>query len=431
MARVVVLGGGLAGMASAARLAKLGHSVTLVEAADRLGGALAPVEQDGFRWDGGAHATLLPAVLRDLFRKTGRPIERELDLVALDPVREHRFADGSRLRLPGGSRAAQIAAVEGLGTGLGRVWADFVSSYADDWDLLRRDFFERPYDPATADPAATRVLRGRRSLRDDVARRLPDERLRLVALHHVRSAGHDPARTPSWLGVTSYLEQRLGAATVAGGFSVLGDALASRLRTRGVEVLLSAPVRRLRVERGRVHAVVTPEGELGAEVVVVATDPRGLPELSRGARGAAPTTPPSLTHLGLAGDLDLAHETVLHGEPDLAVHRGGSAPGGHCVLTVLSHRPVGDPVATLAERGVDVRDRVVTRVDRSPADLLAASGGSPYGVAWDGRSTVRRRLGPRTPVAGLYLAGAHANPGAGVPFVGLSAAQVAQLVGPA
>ena len=53
MARVVVIGGGLGGLAAAARLAKLGHAVTLCEASDRLGGALAPVEHRGFRWDGG------------------------------------------------------------------------------------------------------------------------------------------------------------------------------------------------------------------------------------------------------------------------------------------------------------------------------------------------------------------------------------------
>ena len=66
MARVVVVGGGLGGTATAARLAKLGHRVTLCEAGDRLGGALSSVEQDGFVWDGGAPSTLLPAVLRDL-----------------------------------------------------------------------------------------------------------------------------------------------------------------------------------------------------------------------------------------------------------------------------------------------------------------------------------------------------------------------------
>ena len=58
-------------------------------------------------------------------------------------------------------------------------------------------------------------------------------------------------------------------------------------------------------------------------------------------------------------------------------------------------------------------------------------GGSPCGVLWQGRQTAFRRLGPTTPIEGVYAAGAHATPGAGLPFVGLSASLVAQLVGPA
>ena len=156
MARVVVVGGGFGGMAVAARLAKLGHEVTLLERGPRLGGALVPVERDGFAWDGGPTYTLLPAVVRDLFRKSGRPAERELDLVELDVLREHRFADGTSVRLPGGSRAAQIQAVDGLGPGLGTRWADHVQAYADDWEVLRREYLERPWDPAHLPGAAGR-----------------------------------------------------------------------------------------------------------------------------------------------------------------------------------------------------------------------------------------------------------------------------------
>ncbi len=430
MARVVVVGGGLGGMAVAARLAKLGHAVTLVEATDRLGGALAPIRQDGFTWDGGAASTLLPAVLRDLFRKTGRPLEREVGLEPLDPLREHRFADGSALRLPGGSRAAQIAALDGLGEGLGPAWAAYVASYADTWDLLRRHYAERPYDRATADPTATALLRDRRTLAAATAS-LPDDRLRLVAHHHVRTEGRDPSRVPAWLGVWSYLEQRLGAATVPGGFSAVAEALARRLATRGVDVRLGRPVSGLLVRRGRVHGVRAADEELAADVVVVATDPRTFTPLSRQVRRPTPATPPTVTHLGLTGDLDLAHETVLHGEPDLLLHRGGSAADGYAVLTVVVHGlGIGhEPVDLLAARGLDLRQRLVTRVDRTP-DQVGAHG-SPYGVTWDGRGTTPRRLGPRTAVEGLYAAGAHANPGSGVPFVGLSAAQVAEVVGPA
>ncbi len=66
-----------------------------------------------------------------------------------------------------------------------------------------------------------------------------------------------------------------------------------------------------------------------------------------------------------------------------------------------------------------------------PGDLVEQWHGSPCGVLWQGRGTVRHRLGPTTPIAGVYAAGAHAAPGAGVPFVAQSAALVAQAIGPA
>src|SRR5690242_6431274 len=111
MARVVVIGGGFGGLATALRLAKLGHAVSLVEEREP-GGALTSVTADGFGWDVATH-TLLPAVVRDLFRKSGRPLEKEVDLVPLDCLREHWFADGTSLVLPVG-RAAQHAAAESL-----------------------------------------------------------------------------------------------------------------------------------------------------------------------------------------------------------------------------------------------------------------------------------------------------------------------------
>jgi UDP-galactopyranose mutase len=90
-----------------------------------------------------------------------------------------------------------------------------------------------------------------------------------------------------------------------------------------------------------------------------------------------------------------------------------------------------DVTRALARRHLDIRPHVVTRVDRSPRDLVEQWGGSPLGVLWQGRATVRHRLGPDTPLPGVYAAGAHATPGAGLPYVGLSAALVAQAIGPA
>lgn len=433
MARVVVVGGGYAGMAAAARLAKLRHDVTLVERAATLGGALVPEEADGFRWDASATSTLLPAVVRDLFRKSGRPVERELDLVPLPFLREHRFEDGTSVRLPGGSRAAQIAAFDGLAPGLGQRWVDHVASYADTWEVLRKGYLEVPWDPADVPRPLAAVLGSRETLHKRLRRDFRDERLRLVAGHRFVAEGHGLRDVPAWLGVHAYVEQRFGGWTIEGGMARLAEALTARLETRRVSVLTGTPARDLVLRNGRVAAVAVDGGELDADVVVVAVDPRLLPALALYVARTLPAIPPVVAHVGLEGDVpDLGPEVVLHGDPMLVVRTGGQAPEGHAAWTVHGHgRLAEDLLTALVRRGIDVRPQLVTRVDRSPRELVEQWHGSPLGVLWQGRSTVRHRLGPTTPVPGVYAAGAHATPGGGLPFVGLSAALVAQAVGPA
>jgi UDP-galactopyranose mutase len=113
----------------------------------------------------------------------------------------------------------------------------------------------------------------------------------------------------------------------------------------------------------------------------------------------------------------------------LVVRTNGTAPEDGAAWTVLSRGSDRyDVVEVMARRGVDVRRRVQVRVDRSPRDQVEQLAGSPYGVLWRGRATLRRKLEGVT-FPGVHLVGAHAAAGAGVPLVGLSAAVVAQRVG--
>lgn len=434
MARVVVIGGGFGGLASAARLAKLGHEVTLLEASDRLGGALGYVEQDGFRWDSGPTATLLPAVIRDFFRKSGRAAEKEIDLVPVGPVAQHRFPDGTRLDLPGGSRAAQLEAVgSALGDEAGRGWVSYVDDFAPAWEALRKDWFERPWSEAHASKEARDLLATRLTLHKLVTRELRDERLRLVACHRVRLDGHEPRNVPAWEGLWSYVEQNFGAWTLPGGMGQLAEVLASRLATRGVNVLTGTPAHDLVVEAGRVVAVRIDDGCIDADRVVCAIDPRRLPVLAARVARTMPALPPSLCHIGVVGDVpDLPAEIVFHGDPTLVLRTNGTAPAGAHAWTILGRGRLAEDIVTALHRaGIRVREQVEVRVDRSPRELVEQWGGSPLGVLWQGRSTLGRRLGTTTPIEGVFMAGAHTTPGAGLPSVGLSAALVAQAIGPA
>jgi phytoene dehydrogenase-like protein len=91
-------------------------------------------------------------------------------------------------------------------------------------------------------------------------------------------------------------------------------------------------------------------------------------------------------------------------------------------------------LAVMAERGFDVRDRLLWREIRTPADLEAATrapGGSIYGTSSNGARAAFLRPANASPVPGLFLVGGSAHPGGGLPLVGMSAAIVAGLVGQA
>src|SRR5689334_22138867 len=438
MARVMVVGGGIGGLASAARLAKIGHEDTVLEARPKLGGALGYVEADGFRWDSGPTSTLLPAVIRDFFRKSGRAAEKEIDLVPVEPIQQHRFPDDTVLDLPGGSRAAQLEAVESsLGSGAGARWVSYVDDFGEVWEALRKDYFERLWSPEHASKEANQLLDSRFTLHKLVEKEFKDARLRALAMHRATFDGHEPRNVPAWFGMWSYVEQNFGSWTIPGGMGQLVDVLASRLATRGVTAITETEALDLIVENEAVRGVRSLTGEYAADAVVVAVDPRRLPALAKLVERTMPVIPPVIAHVGLSGEVpELPAEVVLRGkprrDPTLVVRTTGTAPEGMHAWTILGRGALAEDIVTaLARRGIRVHKQVETRVDYSPRDLVADWNGSPQGVLWQGRGTIRNRIGTVAPIRGVYLAGAHTTPGAGLPSVGLSAALVAQAIGPA
>ncbi|WP_426560778.1 phytoene desaturase family protein [Angustibacter sp. McL0619] len=501
MARIVVVGAGMGGLAVAARLSAQRHEVTVIEQGDTIGGKLGWFARDGFAFDTGPSLLTLPATYRDLFLKTGEPLERSVELVEVDPVCRYRFADGTWLDLPNASRGRTVAAMDAaLGAGAGAQWASLMDHAGAVWEITRGPFLESPLDGARTLVGLSRRTRDLvtvapwRTLRGLGRRYLRDPRLAMMLDRYATYSGSDPRRAPAALVTVPYVEQTFGAWYVRGGLRRLGDALHQRVLDTGAQVLTSSRVSEVLVESGRVGGVLLASGRrVDADVVVSDVDATHLyedlvrvPEADKARRGLARTTP-SLSGfvmlLALRGRTpDLAHHTVLFPEdyddefdsvfgsgrhagaprtaPDPTVYV--SAPDDptlrpddqHESLFVLvnaARHSVEDPTAgidwdapglasgyadrilqVMAERGLDVRDRVVWRELRTPADLArttASDGGSIYGSSSNGVRSAFLRPANRSPVPGLFLVGGSAHPGGGLPLVAMSAAIVAEQIG--
>ena len=413
MARVVVVGGGFGGLSAAARLAKLRHEVVLLESTGNLGGRLLGHRIGDTTWQLSPDTVTLPGVLRDLFRKSGRPLERVLDLQPVE-FRRHAFDDKSVLDLPFGDRAAQHDAITAfLGTDR---WSPWLDAMADIWDVYRRSSLESLTPP---DRSVRRALRGDRRIGKRAYKELRNERLERIVLDPLTLEGEHPAFVPAFAAVQHYVERTFGRWRLDGGMPALAAALVARLDERGVDVRTNVHAHELEVINGRVTGVSTDGGTIPADVVIWAGQrvPAPLP----GPYGL-PLIPASRTLVRLGSDApDLPTDIMAHGKPPLQLWSDGSD------AWTITHHNAEDPLIALVRVGIDLRPHVVERHDLAPVELVSLGA---WGWQWQNWRTTGTR-----PVTALedtvFFAGANAHPGPTIEMIGSQTAAIAERLGKA
>ena len=110
----LVIGAGIGGIATAARLAKNGYDVTVLEKEATPGGRCNQIIQDGHRFDIGPTLFLMPEVWEETFASLGEKMSDHLELKRIDPTYKVHFEDGLQLQLTSdiGDMQRQLEAVD-------------------------------------------------------------------------------------------------------------------------------------------------------------------------------------------------------------------------------------------------------------------------------------------------------------------------------
>ena len=413
--RVVVVGGGVSGLATAALLARTGRRVTLVESGPEVGGRAGRLEDGGFRFDTGPSWYLMPEVFEHFFALLGTSAADELDLVRLDPA-YRVFCEGRPPVDVRSGRAEARALFESLEPGSGERLDRYLDSAARTYRLALRRFLYTNFTsyaalvrPDVLRRAGELVARLAQPLDRFVARRFHDRALRQILGYPAVFLGGSPSLVPSMYHLMSHLDLDDGVLYPRGGFVTLVDALRRLAEAHGVEIRTRTRATRIHTRPGGRRPRVTGVGirddegrerTLDADVVVGAADLAGLEAalLPRELRTHSeaywerrtPGPGALLVLLGVRGRLPaLAHHSLLFtadwdagfdaifGErphvPDPAslyvckpsASDPGVAPDGHENLFVLVPVPAdrtlgpgGGPVAEAAA------DRVVAQIAR-------------------------------------------------------------------
>ena len=478
--RIAIVGAGPGGLAAAMLLARAGVDVTIFERHGRVGGRsatiVAPSQSGTFRFDMGPTFFLYPRVLADIFAACGYDLDREVDLIRLEPMYNLVFESGGAILASGdmdrlATEVARFSARDAAA--LPRFMADNRAKLAAFRPILESPF-NGPRDLLRPDVLRSlKQMRPHRTVDTDLATYFSDERVRLAFSFQSKYLGMSPFRCPSLFTILSFMEYEFGVFHPRGGCGAVMTTMARIARDQGVDIRLETPVQEITFKGRRATGVRTAEGVEEFDALVINADfaqtmrtlvPDALRRRWTDKKLATKKYSCStfMLYLGIEGDLgDLAHHTIFlsedyrqnvrdieegrapPGQPSLYIQNAtptdpALAPRGHSTLYVLvpvGHR-VGEGIDWAAEKAgyramvlqrleklgvTDIEKRIRFERITTPTDWeadLDIYRGATFNLAHSLRQMLHWR--PRNrfeDLDGVYLVGGGTHPGSGLPVI--------------
>ena len=478
-AAVVVIGGGVAGLAAAVRLQAQGIPTTLIDRNAKAGGKLNSIEDAGYVFDTGPSLVTMPEVFEELFQAAGMSFREELEVVRLDPYCRYFFDDGTMLETSD--------SIERMSRDLLRIAPRDVEAFfsflskAALWYRMSAEavIYGPPLDlknmtKSTIEPVEFFRARPFQKLDSLIRSTFRDERIRRISRLIALYTGCHPRRTAAIFALIPFLEFGLGRWYIRGGLYGIARKLVDRFIALGGDYRPRTIARRVVFENGRAARVELDSGEtieggtfvVNADVATAAAtllaEAPGAKKMSRRLEALRPTTSAFVLMIGGRTDTSrLVHHNILFSSDEQREWReifDESRPPGDPTI-YLNHPSYSDPAiapagaaALFAMVNVPARpqydwdsyqclvlerlqQRLGARLDidvlhrRTPADfeqLTFADRGSLYGKAPDSlRAMMRRPRNIEPGFDGVLFAGGTTHPGAGIPLAALSGKLVA------
>jgi phytoene desaturase len=482
----LIIGAGMGGIATAARLAHNGYDVTVIEKNDKPGGRCNQIIQDGHRFDVGPTLFLMPEVFGETYAALGEPMEEHLELRRIDPTYRLRFDDGTELALTADINAmqSQLEAIErGSFNGFLRYLAEGERHYRLSLErFVGRNFTSLLQYFSLKNLPLMFKLKALKKHYHNIGTYFRDPRLKAAFTFQNMYLGLSPYDAPATYSLLQYTELADGVWFPMGGMYRIIESLVAIAESKGVRFLYNAPAEAIEVEGQRATAVRLSDGRrLTADIIVANAD---LPYVySHLLKDEVETKKldkkkytcsaimfywgvdklyPQLQHhnVFLAGDYQASFDSIfqentLPADPSFYVHAPArtdpaAAPAGQDTLMVLV--PVGhlsndgqqdwealrqrarqNVFARLAQIGVtDLENHIKFEVSYTPRDWLSLynlAKGAAFGLSHNFTQVGYLRPQNRhSHYPNLYFVGASTHPGTGLPIVLLSARLVTERI---
>ncbi len=274
---VLVIGAGIGGIATAARLARHGYQVTVVEKCGGSGGRCGSLVKDGHHFVTGPTLFLMPEIYDRAFADLGERMEDHLDLRRVDPTYHLHFRDGSSLILTSDLQAMQ-AQLEAIEPGSFRGFLGYLDEGHRHYELSMAYLVERDFRSLAEyyNPRNLWLFLKLKALikhYKNIGHYFRDPRLKAAFTFQDMYLGLSPFESSAIFSLLQYSEFAEGVWFPMGGMSRVIEVLVTIAKRWGVQFLFNAPVARIDVNNRRATGVTLSDGrQIKSDIVVANAD---------------------------------------------------------------------------------------------------------------------------------------------------------------
>ena len=483
--KAIVIGSGVAGMASAIRLAVMGFDVKVYERNASAGGKLALIEKDGYRFDAGPSLFTQPQNIEALFELAGEDMQSYFRYHSVPLSCRYFYESGKTVNAYTDNEALCTELQEKLGedpTTVKRYLSDAASVY----DAIGTIFLNYSlHKPDTwlhrRIPAALKHVRWPYLFSSlhafNHARFRNSETVQLFDRFATYN-GSDPYQTPGMMSLIPHLELNEGTFYPEGGMISITEALYRLAIKKGVTFHFNTPVQRIVHQSGKVQGVMVNDAFESAPVVVSNADVyftyRNLLQDEAGTRrvlrqqrscsgmifywGMNRSFPELHLHniffskhyreefKHIFGKGTLYHDPTVYVNITSKMEAMHAPQGGeNWFLLINAPSNSGQDWETLRQQlraqvieklsnrlGTDIAAAIAVEEYLDPIRIEANTGayqGALYGTSSNSRmAAFLRHANFKRTIKGLYLCGGSVHPGGGIPLCFKSAGIVSDLV---
>ncbi|MDB5014155.1 MAG: crtI [Daejeonella sp.] len=273
--KAIIIGAGIAGIASAIRLRVKGFNVEVFEANNYPGGKLSQIELNGFRFDAGPSLFTMPQYVDELFNIAGKEPKQYFNYNKLEIICKYFFEDGTQINAS--ADADKFAnEIESKTTDTASSVKEYLKRSATIYDITSHIFLEKSLHKVSNYLNLKTVgsilkipkIDPFRSMNEANQSSFSDSKTQRLFNRYATYNGSNPYQAPATLNIIPHLEYHFGAYFPVGGMISVTDSLVRLAKDIGVKFNYNSQVEEIVSVGKKVTGVRVNEKVISASTIV-------------------------------------------------------------------------------------------------------------------------------------------------------------------